>query len=200
MRRLVLWWKTSGIERRLQAVIVNYADDLVICCRDTAESAMQALRQATKKLNLAVNEEKTRICRVPEGSFDFLGYTFGRCHSRKDGRAYVGTKPSRKSIKRICDAIRAETGRQTLTGSAEQLVKLLNRKLHGWANYFRLGPVTPAYRIADRHANYRLRQWLCRKHQVGSKGIKRFPDQYLYDALGLTRLTRRTRDLPWAKA
>ncbi|MFI5091772.1 MAG: group II intron maturase-specific domain-containing protein, partial [Terriglobales bacterium] len=151
-------------------------------------------------LSLAVNEEKTRICRVPEGSFDFLGYTFGRCHSRGNGRAYLGTKPSRKSIKRICDAIRAETGRHTLTGTAEQLVKLLNRKLHGWANYFYLGPVTPAYRIVDRHANYRLRQWLCRKHQVGSKGIKRFPDRSLYDALGLIRLTRLTHDLPWAKA
>ena len=38
MRRLVLWWKTSGTERRLQAVIVNYADDLVICCKGTADS------------------------------------------------------------------------------------------------------------------------------------------------------------------
>jgi len=161
---------------------------------------MQALRQVTKKLNLAVNEEKTRICRVPEGSFDFLGYTFGRCHSRKDGRAYLGTKPSRKSIKRLCDAIRAETGRHTLTGSAEQLVKLLNRKLQGWANYFRLGPVTPAYWIVDRRANYRLRQWLRRKHQVESKGIKQFSNRFLYDALGLIRLNRLTRDLPWAKA
>jgi group II intron reverse transcriptase/maturase len=200
MRRLVLWWKTSGTERRLQAVIVNYADDLVICCKGTAAAAMQVLREVTKKLDLAVNEEKTRICRVPEESFDFLGYTFGRCHSRKDGRAYLGTKPSRKSIKRLCDAIRAETGRHTLVRSAEEMVKLLNWKLHGWANYFRLGPVTPAYRIVDRHANYRLRQWLSRKHQVGSKGIKRFPDRFLYNALGLARLTPLTRDLPWAKA
>jgi RNA-directed DNA polymerase len=200
MRRLVLWWKTSGTELRLQAVIVNYADDLVICCKDTAAAAMQVLREVTKKLDLAVNEEKTRICRVPEESFDFLGYTFGRCHSRKDGRAYLGTKPSRKSIKRLCDAIRAETGRHTLVRSAEEMVKLLNWKLHGWANYFRLGPVTPAYRIVDRHANYRLRQWLSRKHQVGSKGIKRFPDRFLYNALGLARLTPLTRDLPWAKA
>jgi len=96
---------------------------------------MQVLREVTKKLDLAVNEEKTRICRVPEGSFDFLGYTFGRCHSHRNGRAYLGTKPSRKSIKRVCDAIRAETGRHTLIRSAEQMVELLNWKLQGWANY-----------------------------------------------------------------
>lgn len=200
MRRLVLWWKTSGIERRLKAVIVNYADDLVICCRNTAEAAMQELREATKKLKLAVNEEKTRVCRVPEDSFDFLGYTFGRCYSRRNGRAYLGTKPSRKSIKKICDAIRTDTGRQTLTRTAEQMVKVLNAELRGWANYFCLGPVTPAYRAIDSHANYRLRQWLRRKHRVESKGIRQFSDRFLYDALGLTRLNRLTHDLPWAKA
>ena len=200
MRRLVLWWKLSGTQKRLKAAIVNYADDLVICCKGTADLAMQTMQEVTKKLQLAVNEDKTRICRVPEESFDFLGYTFGRCYSPKTGRAYLGTTPSKKSIKRICDAIHAETGRHTMTQSAEKLVKKLNAQLSGWANYFHLGPVSKAYRVVDAHTNYRLRQWLCRKHQVASRGIKRFPDRFLYDALGLIRLTRLTRDLPWAKA
>ncbi|MHB1857975.1 MAG: group II intron maturase-specific domain-containing protein [Acidobacteriaceae bacterium] len=34
------------------------------------------------------------------------------------------------------------------------------------ANYFRLGPVSKAYRAVDRHARKRLRQWLCAKHKV----------------------------------
>jgi RNA-directed DNA polymerase len=200
MRRLLLWWKTSGTQERLRAAIVNYADDLVICCTGTADLAMQRMREVIKKLGLAVNEEKTRICRVPESSFDFLGYTFGRCHSRKTGRAYLGTKPSRKSIKRICDAIHAETGRHTLTRSAEELVERLNPKLKGWANYFRLGPVSKAYQVVDAHANYRMRQWLCRKHRAQGKGIKRYPDRYLYETLRLIRLPGLTRNLPWAKA
>ena len=103
---------------------------------------MQTLREVTKKLQLAVNEDKTRICRVPAASFDFLGYTFGRCYSHKTGKAYLGTTPSKKSIKRICDAMHNETGRHTMTQSAEKLVKKLNAKLSGWANYFRLGPVS----------------------------------------------------------
>src|SRR5882724_13082146 len=200
MRRLVLWWKQSGTRQRLKADIVNYADDLVICCKGTADIAMQTMREVIKKLQLEVNEDKTRICRVPEESFDFLGYTFGRCYSRKTGKAHLNSRPSKKSIKRLCDAIRGETGRHTTTLSAEKLVKQLNFKLTGWANYFHLGPVSKAYRVVDAHTKYRLRQWLCRKHRVQGRGIIRFPDQYLYETLRLVRVPGLTRNLPWAKA
>src|SRR3981081_3130071 len=86
--------KLSGTQKRLQAAIVNYAHDLVICCKGTADLAMQTMREVTKKLQLEVNEDKTRICRVPEESFDFLGYTFWRGYSRKTGKAYLGTTQS----------------------------------------------------------------------------------------------------------
>ena len=59
--------------------IVTYADDLVILCRrGKAEEALQQLRAIMVALKLTVNEEKTRICRIPDGEFDFLGSTFGR--------------------------------------------------------------------------------------------------------------------------
>jgi len=200
MRRFVLGWQRKGFEARLKARIVTYADDLVICCKGSAAQALEAMRSVMAQIKLTVNEEKTRVCRVPSETFDFLGYTFGRCYSRKTGRAYLGTTPSKKSIRRICDAIHAETGRHTMTLSAEKLVKQLNSKLTGWANYFRLGPVSKAYQMVDAHTNYRLRQWLRRKHRVQGKGINRFPDQHLYESLALVRLPELTRNLPWAKA
>ncbi len=74
MRRFVLGWKKLGLEQRLGTRLVTYADDLVILCRKgNAEAALQHLREIMGKLKLTVNEEKTRICRVPEGKFDFLG-------------------------------------------------------------------------------------------------------------------------------
>jgi len=70
---------------------VTYADDLVILCRKgRADEALQQLRKIMSKLKLTVNEEKTRICRVPEGEFNFLGYSFGRMYSAKTGKAYLG--------------------------------------------------------------------------------------------------------------
>src|SRR5215471_3596913 len=81
MRRFVLGWKKLGHEKRLEARIVNYADDLVICCRGRAEEALARMRDIMTKLKLTVNETKTRVCKLPEEKFDFLGYTFGQCYS-----------------------------------------------------------------------------------------------------------------------
>jgi RNA-directed DNA polymerase len=200
MRRFVLGWKELGHERRLGASLVNYADDFVICCRGSAAEAMTVMRNMMSKLKLTVNEKKTRLCRLPEETFDFLGYTFGRCYSAKTGRSHVGAKPSAKKVRRICDAISERTGRHTTLLSEGKIVTDLNRMLVGWANYFRLGPVSQAYRAIDRHAVYRLRQWLCAKHKVQGPGRTRFPDTYLYQVLHLAKLAPRTRTFPWAKA
>src|SRR5258708_5741855 len=105
MRRFVLGWKKLGHEKRLGAHIVSYADDLVICCRGGAEEALARMRDIMTKLKLTVNETKTRVCKLPEEKFDFLGDTFGRCYSPKTGRAYIGTVPSTKRAIRVCEAI-----------------------------------------------------------------------------------------------
>src|SRR5499427_5099745 len=150
MRRFVLGWKKLGHEKRLKAYIVNYADDLVICCRNQAEEALITMRDMMTRLKLTVNETKTRVCKLPEEKFDFLGYTFGRCYSPKTGRAYLGTIPSKKRVQRICQAISEETRRSTTQQAFEQIVAQLNRKMIGWANYFCLGPVSKAYRAIER--------------------------------------------------
>ena len=200
MRRFIVGWKLLGHERRLDAHIVNYADDFVICCRGTADEAMSVMRAMMSKLRLTVNETKTRQCRVPEEAVDFLGYTIGRCYSARTGRPYIGARPSAKKIARLRDEIHELTDRRWQWMAVEDQVARLNRLLLGWSNYFRLGPVSRAYRAIDRHVRLRLRQWLCGKHKVGTRGTSRFPDQYLSDELGLMRLSVRTKSFPWARA
>lgn len=199
MRRFLLGWKQQGCARRWSAHVVNYADDLVICSKGHADDAMAAMRMMMGKIKLTVNEDKTHVCRLPQERFDFLGYTFGRCYSRVTGRAYIGTRPSKKSIQRIVAAISEDTDLRRTFLDAEVMVGRLNRKLAGWANYFCLGPVSPAYRAINTHVTRRLRRWLCGKHKVENTG-KRYSDQYLYEELGLINLPGRTRNLPWAKA
>ena len=200
MRRFVLGWKQLGHEQRLKARIVNYADDLVICCRGRGEPVLATMRDMMQRLRLTVNENKTRVCKLPEAKFDFLGYTFGRCYSLQTGRAYLGTTPSKQRVQRMCAAISQATRRSQTQQDVETLVGRLNREIIGWANYFCLGPVSKAYRAVDQHTRRRLRQWLCAKHKVPGAGTARYPDDALHEEFGLVRLAKRTASFPWATA
>jgi RNA-directed DNA polymerase len=200
MRRFVLGWKTLGHQQRLRARIVNYADDFVICCRGTAEEAMAAMREMMTRLKLTVNEAKTRLCRLPEEDFDFLGYTIGRCYRARTGAPYLGTRPSAKKVQRLCREISRMTGRNRLWKDADELVGELNQKLRGWANYFSLGAASKAYRAIDQHVARRLRRWLCAKHKVPGRGTSRFPDAYLVEELGVLRLSSLRRNFSCANA
>jgi RNA-directed DNA polymerase len=191
MRRFILGWKVLGHEARLDAHIVNYADDFVICCRGTAEEAMTVMRDMMTKLKLTVNETKTRLCRGPDEPFNFLGYTIGRLWSPRTGGSYIGARPSDKKLQGLCLKISEQTERRWSWVDEEEMVGRLNRLLRGWANYFCLGTVTKAYRRVTAHACHRLRQWLMRKHQGQGSKWARYSDRYLHDTLGLLRLKRR---------
>jgi group II intron reverse transcriptase/maturase len=193
MRRFILGWKVLGHERRLEAHIVNYADDFVICCRGNAAEALTVMRDMLTRLKLTVNEAKTRLCHSPDEPFDFLGYTIGRCYWWKTGGAYIGIRPSDKKILGLNREIHDQTDRRRwLWLEPAELVERLNQLLGGWANYFCLGTVTAAYRRVTAHVCHRLRQWLGRKYRVRrSCWWSRFPDRFLHTVLELLRLQRR---------
>jgi hypothetical protein len=176
------------------------ATRLVICCRADADEAMARMRAMMTKLKLTVNETKTRLCSLPEGSFDFLGYTFGRCFSFRTRRAYLGASPSRKKIAKLFEAIRELTPRNVTGHDEEYVVDKLNQKLVGWANYFSVGTVTKAYGMVNYHVTNRLRRWLCAKHKVPGPGYSRYPDAFLYQKLGLYQLRSKRPSLPNASA
>jgi group II intron reverse transcriptase/maturase len=189
MRRFVLGWKKLGHEAQFQAKIVNYADDFVILCRGSAQQAMVAMRDMMQRLKLTVNEAKTRTCKLPAESFDFLGYTIGMYWSWPQRRMVLSTRPSRKSVTRMLTKISDTTGRNQTPLDVETIVERLNRMLAGWANYFCRGPVSEAYHNIDFHVRRRIRKWLVAKHRGIGTGINQYPNEFLYGKLGLIQLT-----------
>ena len=90
---------------------------------------MNVMRMMMSKLKLTVNEQKTHLCRLPEETFDFLGYTLGRNYDCRTGESYLGPRPAQKKIDRLCGAITELTERRKAWLDVEELIGRINRKL-----------------------------------------------------------------------
>jgi len=199
-RRFILAWRKSPEAAKTHGAIVNYADDFVICCRaGNGPAAMAKMREFTTRLGLTVNEKKTRLVRLPEQRFDFLGYTVGRFHG-KDGKPFWGTAPSKKAVQRVCRRIHEETSIRWYTATVDKRVQEINTILRGWCGYFNQGPVARAYGIVQRYTERRLRRWLMKKHKRRGTGYRQYPDKHIYGVLGLYKPTKPSRSQPRAKS
>jgi RNA-directed DNA polymerase len=198
-RRFLLAWQLHGHQQKLNAHIVNYADDFVICCLPgNAEAAMARMQALMSRLGLEVNTAKTRIARLPEESFNFLGYTVGGFYG-KDGRQYIGTSPSRKAVRGLFRRIHERTSSQSYANRPQDTVADISSLLRGWCGYFNQGPVIRTYEFVRRYTERRIRRWLLRRRGRNGAGFAQIPDKYLYETLGLYPVPSRRVDLSRAK-
>jgi RNA-directed DNA polymerase len=198
-RRFLLAWHGHGHRDQLDAHVVNYADDFVICCRPgSAETALTRTQALMTRLGLEVNTAKTRVARLPEEAFDFLGYTVGRYYG-KDGRPYIGTRPSQKAVRSLLQRIHERTTSRWYPDAPESTVARISSMLRGWCGYFDQGPVMDIYDRVRNYTDRRVRRWLMRRTGRRGTGFRRIPDEYLYATLGLYRVPQRRADLPRAK-
>jgi len=145
----------SGVE------MVRYADDFVLLCRseEDAHRALDLVKRWTAPAGLTLHPDKTHIVDATQGGgFDFLGYHFER------GRRW----PSRKSLGKLRDTIRAKTRR----GSGQSLFTIIwdvNRTTKGWFEYFKHSNQS-AFRAVDGWIRMRLRSILRRRRHGRGRG------------------------------
>jgi len=187
MNRFLKVFRLRGLDRRYGARLVNYADDLVVLCRQGAAEVLAQSRRWFTQMGLTLNEQKTRVVDGRREPFTFLGYTFGPMHYRKDGHWYLGAAPAQKAVQRVKGRIRQilRPGNQAAWAVVQHA---LNRVLRGWANYFAYGTRWLAYRAVEHYVSERVRHFLRRRHKVPSRGTRRFPLARVFGELGVFSL------------
>jgi len=189
MNRFLRHWRHQGRGEAFRAHVVNYADDFVILSRGHAEEALVWTRHVMTRLGLTVNETKTSLRDARREHFDFLGYTFGPHHYRKDGHWYLGASPSKKSVQRLKERVE-EILISSNVAPWDKVRGRLNHLLRGWSGYFDYGTRLMAYRAVDNHVHEAVRGFLRRRHNVPSRGTRQFSNDTVFGKLGVLRLRR----------
>jgi len=149
------------------AYIVRYADDFVILAIHMSEAIKQAVKNKLKELELELNPEKTRIVKVREESFNFLGFTFRYDrHLHGGAGTYLNIHPSKQSKLKLHGKIRAILTRGNKNNSTK-LVQELNMLLRGWRNYYCAPGTYP--RKVFRDINWYLNQRVDQFYRVKSQ-------------------------------
>ena len=156
----------------------RFADDLVVLVSSHFRSGHWAakverrLREELAKLDLSVNEEKTRIVAFDRGEpFDFLGYTFRWVdHTGRPGKKMVLCQPQRKKQVQFLRELKA-TLRRRLHVPVELVVReVVNPRVRGWVNYFRWGNASDALKHVRWRVDLLVRRFASRQRPTKRKG------------------------------
>ena len=184
-------WERNNLQQRLGARIVRYADDIVILCRrGQSDRAMKVLRQVLERLELTLNEAKTKIVNAYEGKFDFLGFTIWMGRSRKTGNYYPHVQPSKKAEQKVKDRITELTTRNRTIMPLEWVVNEVNAMVRGWVGHFHYRNCSQTLARIRNHLEQRLITHLRKRHKVRDRksGYVRFPNRSLYEKYGLYKV------------
>lgn len=173
------------LDKQMQGVdgkLVRFADDLVVLCdtRAQAEQTLGKLRSILGEMGLTVNEQKTRIGHARE-SFDFLGFTFREAYSHRQRRLVRVKYPRLKSLQAIRQRVKDAIKALPLGVLFREVVDCANRKLRGWANYFRIGNSYVAAEGLQAYVCEQLRIWWRRRKQRKQvRGRQAWANDFLY--------------------
>lgn len=158
-----------------KAVLVRYADDLVVLARWVGPRLVGWLERTLEQdLGLTVNRTKTRVVAVEAAgqSLDFLGFTlrYDRDRFGRKGR-YLNVVPSKRAKARVREKLRGLTSASTKT-SLPDTIAAVNTLLRGWTTYFRYGYPRGAFRALNYYLQVRFRCFLRNRSQRRSRPFR----------------------------
>ncbi len=171
---------------------VRWADDLVILVDGyrrhdwLLRGIHRRLREELAKLDLRLNEEKTRIVDLSrDESFGFLGFDFRRLRSRR-GAWWPQYTPKLKARTALLRKLK-EIFRRFVSQPVDRVIALINPIIRGWVNYFRIGHASRCFGYVKDWVEKKVRRHLMRARNQRGFGWKRWSKAWVYDGLGLYR-------------
>ena len=192
--------EVDGMLERAKAVTRNgahtyveyarYADDLVILVNNDRRQAWllravdRRLREEFAKLDLRLNEAKSRIVDLSQGeSFGFLGFDFRRVRSWR-GAWRPQYTPKQKARTAVLQKLKA-IFRRYRSQPVRHVIEQINPILRGWVNYFRIGHASRCFAYVRRWVETKVRRHLMGARHRRGFGWKRWSRAWVYETLGL---------------
>jgi RNA-directed DNA polymerase len=168
----------------------RYADDLVILVNGHWRNAWllravdRRLREELAKLDLRLNEEKSRVANLTKGeAFGFLGFTIRRARSRR-GTWWVKATPAVKQRTALLRKLKEEF-RRLDSQPVRRVIAVINPILRGWVNYFRVGNAARCFGFVRNWVEKKVRRHLMRARSRRGFGWKRWSREWIYTTLGV---------------
>jgi RNA-directed DNA polymerase len=169
----------------------RFADDLVVLIDAHPRNAWllgavnRRLREEFSKLQVEINEEKSRIVDLERAeSFGFLGFDFRRLRSigRQVWRAHYTPKMKKRTalLRKL-----KEVFRRYQSQPVDRVVQLINPVLRGWVNYFAIGHSSECFSFIRDWVEKKIRRHMGRSRNRRGFGWKRWSRYWLYDGLKL---------------
>ena len=168
----------------------RYADDLAILVNGQWRNGWllravdRRLREELAKLDLRLNEAKSRVVDLTQGeAFGFLGFTLRRLRSTR-GRWWVQLAPALKKRTALLRKLQ-EVFRRWRSQPVRRVIAVINPILRGWVNYFRVGNAARCFSIVRSWVERKVRRHMMRARGRRGFGWKRWSRAWLHTTLGL---------------
>jgi len=175
-------------ERWTAVEYARFADDLVILVDShprqqwLRQAVEKRLREELAKLQVEVNEEKSRKVELKQGEvFGFLGFEFRRIRSRR-GRWMPLLLPKGKKRTALLGKLK-EIFRTSRSQPVVGLIEKINPILRGWVKYFAIGHSSRCFSYVRYWVEKKIRRHLATACKRQGFGWKRWSREWLYGTL-----------------
>jgi RNA-directed DNA polymerase len=174
----------------LQVEYARYADDLVVLVNAHPNQAwilkavQKRLREELAKIQVEVNEEKSRVVDLGKGeSFGFLGFDF-RWVKGRSGKWRPLYTPKIKKRTALYEKLRGAF-KHHQSQPVARVIEKINPILRGWVIFFRVGCSAQCFKIVREWVEKKVRRHVTRARGRQGFGWKRWSTEFLYGTLGL---------------